>query len=385
MNPRKCWEFLTSKFGLFLVFLAVLFAGLWIYGARQSEANRAAKLAAHSTKDVKLGQVHVPLQQGLENGLPQQTENIPASADATQASDGKLVPFHPSAAVAARAPAAAPAQSAVEKKAPERPKKLHYGSLLAAYTPTEAKPGSDKAPTPPERFVPFGTLLKCKLVNTVDSANIDTPVIAILLEDIWQNGERVIPANTLVHGTAHAGRIRDRINASGAWRFVWQDGRELPFNGVALDREYDQDIDGYGITDGSAGMKGRLMMTDDYQELKILASAALSGFARGTQDRTQTALGTTITGSLSSGVREGVGNVFDVYAQRTVRDIEENGYYVRVPAGKEFYVYVLETVNPEKAKVDGVLANTPNNVHENVTHPTGTSSADEVKVTGTKG
>ena len=74
-----------------------------------------------------------------------------------------------------------------------------------------------------------------KLVNTVDSANIDTPVIAVLLEDVWQNGEPVIPANTLVHGTAHAGRIRDRINASGAWRFVWQDGRELPFNGVALD------------------------------------------------------------------------------------------------------------------------------------------------------
>jgi hypothetical protein len=77
--------------------------------------------------------------------------------------------------------------------------------------------------------------------------------------------------------------------------------------------------------------------------------------------------------------------VFDVYAQRTLRDIEENGYYVRVAAGKEFYVYVLETVNPDKAKVAGVLANTPSNVHENATHSAETSSADAVQVTGTKG
>lgn len=146
--------------------------------------------------------------------------------------------------------------------------------------------------------MPFGTLPKCKLVNTIDSANLETPVIAVLLEDVWQNGKRVIPANTLVHGTARSGRMRDRVTATGAWRFVWQDGRELVFNSVALDREYEHEIDGYGITDGSGGIKGRVLATDDLQELKMLASAALSGFARGTQDRTQNALGTTITGSV---------------------------------------------------------------------------------------
>lgn len=202
--------------------------------------------------------------------------------------------------------------------------------------------------------MPFGTLLKCKLVNTIDSANLETPVIALLLEDVWQNGKKVIPANTLVHGTARKGRMRDRVTATGAWRFVWQDGRELVFSGVALDREYEQEIDGYGITDGSGGIKGRVMATDDLQELKMLASAALSGFARGTQDRQQSALGTTITGSVSNGVREGVGEVFDLYAKRTLKDIEENGYYVRVAAGKEFYVYVLESVDPQKASIAGV-------------------------------
>jgi hypothetical protein len=348
MNPRKLWDFLTSKFGLFLIFLGILITGLWIYGQRQGRAKQSAKLAAQSGKAVELGQVRVPLEKNLENGLPQQA-TMPARGGPS--TDGKLVPFRPLSAPAAQMSAPVAAIPAPAKKVSERPKKIQYRALLASYTPARAS--TAPSVTPPEQFLPFGTLLRCKLVNTVDSANIETPVIAVLLEDLWQNGQRIIPANTLVHGTARAGRIRDRVNASGTWRFVWQDGRELPFNGVALDREYDHEVGGYGITDGSAGMKGRLIATDDFQELKMLASAALSGFARGTQDRTQTALGSTITGSVSSGVREGVGEVFDVYAQRTLRDIEQNGYFVRVPAGKEFYVYVVESVVPQMAKVAG--------------------------------
>lgn len=349
MNPRNLWAFLTSKFGLFMIFLGVLITGLWIYGQRQGQAKQSAKLAAQSGRKVELGQVRVPLEKNLENGIPQQATAPALTSDSS--SDGKLVPFRPILAPVAQSIGPVASKPLEEKKASERPKKIHHRALLASYAPT--RPTAAPPTLPPERFMPFGSLLKCKLVNTLDSANIETPVIAVLLEDVWQNEQRVIPANTLVHGTAHAGRIRDRINASGTWRFVWQDGRELPFSGVALDREYDNDTDGYGITDGSAGVKGRLMATDDYQELKMLASAALSGFARGTQDRSQTALGTTITGSVSSGVREGVGEVFDVYAQRTLRDVEQNGYFVRVPAGKEFYVYVVESVVPQKAKVAG--------------------------------
>ncbi|MBI5769691.1 MAG: hypothetical protein HZA93_18085 [Verrucomicrobia bacterium] len=351
MNPRNLGNFFKSKFGLFVVFVVVLFSGLAIYGRQQAQEREAAKLAAQNAKKVELGQVRVPLDQGLESGLPQQARPPAAVQAGEPATANGIVPFRPASATAAngtgqKAHGAAPT-------AEPKPRKVRYTSLLASY---EAPPVRSErtAPPPPEKFMPFGTLLKCKLVNTIDSANLETPVIAVLLEDVWQNGKKVIPANTLVHGTARAGRLRDRVTATGTWRFVWQDGRELAFNGVALDREYEHDIDGYGITDGSGGIKGRLMATDDLQELKLLASAALSGFARGTQDRTQTALGTTITGSVSNGVREGVGDVFDLYAKRTLKDIEENGYFVRVAAGKEFYVYVLESVDPQKASLAGM-------------------------------
>ncbi len=342
MNPRSVKNFLSSRFGLFLVFVTVLFGGLFVYGRSQAKENQVARVAA-TEKKAALGKVRVPLDDGLESGVPQQAGASDVAGG--MANGSKIVPFRPPAP--ANVAAAAPVKSS---ETPKEAKKIRYQTLLAAYEP--ARPAAP-ADAPPTRFVPYGTLLKCKLVNTVDSANLETPVIAVLIEDVWQNKQRVIPANTLVHGTARAGRIRDRVNASGTWRLVWQDGRELAFSGVALDREYEHDIDGYGITDGSGGIKGRVLATDDLQELKMLASAALSGFARGTQDRTHTGFGTTITGSISNGVREGAGEVFDLYAQRTLRDIERNGYFVRVAAGKEFYVYVLETVNPENAKVAG--------------------------------
>jgi hypothetical protein len=359
MNPRKITDFLKSKFGLFVVFVVVLFSGLWMYGRHQAGEREAAKLAAHSSKRIELGQVQVPLNQGLESGVPQQVKPGTGSAKDKDEAGGIVTfrPATPSPATAANAEKVASAKAGAAPKADPKPRKIHYASLLASY---EAPPARTERvePEPPERFIPFGTLLKCKLVNTIDSANLETPVIALLLEDVWQNGKKVIPANTLVHGTARSGRMRDRVTATGAWRFVWQDGRELVFNGVALDREYEHEIDGYGITDGSGGIKGRILATDDLQELKMLASAALSGFARGTQDRTQNALGTTITGSVSNGVREGVGDVFDLYAKRTLKDIEQNGYFVRVAAGKEFYVYVLGAVDPQKASIAGVKSQT---------------------------
>jgi hypothetical protein len=358
MNPRNLGNFFKSKFGLFVVFIVVLFSGLWIYGRHQAREREAAKLAAPNPKKIDLGQVRVRLDQGLENGVPQQARRPTGPQTEKDASTDGIVPFRPATPKTARAAAPGGARTGSAQKVEVKPHKVRYASLLASYEAPPAKTERRESPAP-ERFIPFGTLLKCKLVNTIDSANLQTPVIAVLLEDVWQNGRRVIPANTLVHGTAQGGRMRDRVTAAGTWRFVWQDGRELAFNGVALDREYDHDIDGYGITDGSAGLKGRLMATDDLQELKVLASAALSGFARGTQDRTQSALGTTITGSVSNGVREGIGDVFELYAQRTLKDVEDNGYFVRVAAGKEFYVYVLEAVDPEQASVAGVKLRTP--------------------------
>jgi hypothetical protein len=95
MNPRALGNFFKSKFGLFVVFVVVLFAGLWIYGQKQAGEREAAKLAAQKNKKVELGQMKVPLNQGLESGTPQQVKPEgakPAEANQSRAASCRSVP-----------------------------------------------------------------------------------------------------------------------------------------------------------------------------------------------------------------------------------------------------------------------------------------------------
>ena len=83
--------------------------------------------------------------------------------------------------------------------------------------------------------LPYGRLLRCELVNTVDSTNIDTPIIGLVIEDIWNDGRVIIPAGTEVHGVAQKSPVRERIGSDRQWFLVFQDGRELPISGSVLD------------------------------------------------------------------------------------------------------------------------------------------------------
>ena len=83
--------------------------------------------------------------------------------------------------------------------------------------------------------LPYGRLLRCELVNTVDSTNIDTPIIGLVIEDIWNEGRLIIPAGTEVHGVAQKSPVRERIGSDRQWFLVFQDGRELPISGSVLD------------------------------------------------------------------------------------------------------------------------------------------------------
>ena len=87
-----------------------------------------------------------------------------------------------------------------------------------------------------DEFLPFGRLIPCELVITVDSSRIATPIVGLVTEDQWENGNLIIPAGTEVHGQCQLDRSRDRIASDRSWVIVWQEsGKELPVQGVALD------------------------------------------------------------------------------------------------------------------------------------------------------
>lgn len=207
----------------------------------------------------------------------------------------------------------------------------------------------------PSRFAPFGTLIPCTLVTTVESNNQQTPLIALVSRDVYQNGKLIIPAGTYAHYNGGSTRIRDRVFISGTWVFIWENGKEYRITGTALDREKNPDGEGYAMTDGSAGLRGRKLKTDDYAELKIMLAAALSGFAEGTQERRSTSTGDVITeGSIENGAKEGVSELMERYIEIIEDQMEAEWFYVQVPAGKEFYIYPTQTVEPDLRSYGGL-------------------------------
>ena len=196
---------------------------------------------------------------------------------------------------------------------------------------------------------PFGRLISCQTVITVDSGSIQTPIIGLVIEDVFHAGKLIIPAGTEVHGTAQTDRQRERIASGGSWTLVWQSGEELGLKAVALDREFSGDQEGWGITDGSAGLRGRVIKTDDMAEIKLYAATLLSGAASALTEKETTLFGSIDRPSVNNAPLKGAQDILKVYSKRILEAIQRDGFYVRVPSGKQFYLYVLQTIDPSEA------------------------------------
>jgi len=233
-----------------------------------------------------------------------------------------------------------------------------------------ARPSATPKPPPPipqaifatkeasrsENYLPFGRLLRCELVNTVDSTNIETPIIGLITEDIWHDGRLIITAGTEVHGIAQKTAARERIGSERKWTLVFQDGREMPLSGTVLDYAPDgSNVDQWGETDGSAGLRGYMIAADKYAEAKAVLAAMISAGAGAFPQMTN------IISPLTGGVTQVQGGGYQeaiaagiqaggqIYSQRLLEGLDKEPYYVRVPAGSLFYLYVTQTVDIAKA------------------------------------
>lgn len=236
-------------------------------------------------------------------------------------------------------------------------------TILAA----EAQPDKPSPHEPRGDYAPAFRLVKCQLVNTVDSSNITTPIIGLVTDDVWWNGKVIIRANSEVHGVANIDRVRERIASNGEFTFVLNEpnglGRELVIKGMALDMEKDDQMDSYGITDGSAGLRGDVIRTANADVIKLYAASLISGIAGAFSTGTNGILGNRVfTNNASLGLSAlqggvinpaagGTQSVLDRYAGQIVSSIERDGFFVRVPAGKQFYVYCTEAIDLAKAKI----------------------------------
>lgn len=204
-------------------------------------------------------------------------------------------------------------------------------------------------------YAPYGRLIPCELIITLESSSIDTPVIGLVTDDVVHAGKVIIPAGAEVHGRASEGHARDRIAATGTWNFVWRtksdlNGTELTLQGIALDRDYDFNTGQWGLRDGSAGLKGYLIKTDDWNEIKLFAATFLAAATQGFKqyDNFVTDTGSTVQiaeATAGNAALDGTTAVLEKYAEQIQAAIERDGFYIRVPAGKQFYVYVTQTID----------------------------------------
>jgi hypothetical protein len=232
--------------------------------------------------------------------------------------------------------------------------------------PPEVLPLSLYAETPKaepkelsKNYAPYGRLIPCELIVTVDSSRIRTPIIGLVTDDVYHQGRLIIPAGTEVHGMAQTDHARERVASGNNWTLVWHTGEELRLTGIALDRETNPDGQGWGITDGSAGLRGRIIKTDDMAEIKLFAASFLSGAANLLAQREETFVGAVGTPSIGNAGLEGAQSVLGSYAQQIYQSIQQDGFYVRVAAGKQFYLYVTQTIDEADAAIGGTRLTHP--------------------------
>lgn len=225
-------------------------------------------------------------------------------------------------------------------------------------------------------FAPYGRMVKCELVFTVDSINLNTPIVGLVSEDVWWNGNLIVPAGTEVFGKAVPDRVGNRIGDEGKWTLVLPqqedriNGRELILKGFALDRaeravEPQGRVRSWSVSDGSAGLQGYVIDEADRDKIQLFLATALAGAVDGLAGGLQTRIAaagnaglrgaslvpSTLRNAGLSAAAKGANDSLEVLARQILEEIQKNGAYVRVPAGKTFYLFIDQTVDPNRAAV----------------------------------
>lgn len=273
--------------------------------------------------------------------------------------------------------ATAAKHSSFEQNIPTPGRAMAKATPESTPPPEAARPNATPKPPPPipqaifatkeatrsEYYLPYGRLLRCELVNAVESTNIETPIIGLITEDVWQAGRLVIQAGTEVHGLAQKTAARERIGSERQWVLVFQDGKELPLSGTVLDYAPEgTNGEQWAETDGSAGLRGYMIAADKYAEAKAILAAMISAGAGAFPAMTN--IISPLTGgvtqvqqggyqdALAAGIQAGG----QIYSQRLLEGLKNDPYYVRVPAGTTFYLYVSQTVDLASARISSTTS-----------------------------
>ena len=91
--------------------------------------------------------------------------------------------------------------------------------------------------------------------------------------------------------------------------------------------------------------------SDAIAEVKLFLATFMSGMASGMQETRPNVLATEFSGTARNAALSGASSVMNSYAQDLADTVRRDGIYIRVPAGKQMYLYVTETLDRSQARV----------------------------------
>ena len=229
---------------------------------------------------------------------------------------------------------------------------------------TNSDPAALPHPAKPARFLPFGYPIKCELVFTIDSTMEATPLIGLVIAPVYNNGQLIIPAGAELHGTAHPQHNHDRLYTNQEWVLIFPregnklNGRQLNVRGLALDRmQPDDNGMTWGITDGAYGLLGNVIRPNSNEEVQQFIATALGAAMASLQSRHTDRFGQETTDTTPrNAALQGLTADMNLVVRNIQAEIERNGVFIRVPAGKQFYFYPQQIIDPDLADISSDIA-----------------------------
>jgi len=254
-------------------------------------------------------------------------------------------------------------QQAAPPKNPPKSKPVTFYSARASAKPYVSPIGlytaklSSIPKNPKDQSAPYGQLLRCELVQTVMTSNLQTPIIAMVTEPLWWNGKEIIPAGVIVHGVAASSPMRDRVGAGTKWVLVWPhrnkwNGKRLILDAIAL--ACDRTENAWSKIDGSAGIKGDVISNDDQQRMYAYMASFISGLGEGMVSENEDITSSTTTKTTGGTFADALGKAFQKSASdvsdQLFKDLSKSMFYVEARAGTEFYLYIRQDIRISEAK-----------------------------------
>jgi hypothetical protein len=208
---------------------------------------------------------------------------------------------------------------------------------------------------PADSWLPDGVYIPCILQGGLDSSHMDTPVEAVVTENVYQRdygkSQLIIPAGSRLFAFATPGYIQDRVQVKGEWRLIFvNDATEVSFQGIACNMEFNAATNRYGLGDKTAGIQGIIQTSDHWIVVKSLLGLILTTGANAAQGIASSALQGSSNGNSLNVQVPSVSPIIDQYVKQIINPTGKNledVFFVRIPAGKPFWVVTTSIIEPQ--------------------------------------